>query len=152
MQGRADVPLSDEGRLQVRQWQLPVSLASASVHTSPLARAVETALLLGASDPLADPGLIEMDWGDWEGETLAGLRATYGAGFLRNADQGLDFRAPRGESPREVRTRVEAWFATIASRLIGRRRHPHGVIRAALTLVTGWEYVKPRYGSTTPCT
>ena len=70
MQGRADVPLSEAGRTQVRRWRLPASLAGAQFVASPLARARETAALLGAQPVAVDDALIEMDWGEWEGETL----------------------------------------------------------------------------------
>lgn len=139
MQGRADIPLSEAGRIQVHGWRLPASLASARVVTSPLVRAVETAILLGSRDPIPDAGLIEMDWGEWEGETLAALRARHGEAFTRNADRGLDFRPPRGESPREMQSRVNAWLAGIAAHAEPVVAVTHkGVIRAALTLVTGW--------------
>lgn len=139
MQGRAEVPLSEAGRAQVRAWQLPASLASARFATSPLARAVETAVLLGGRRPAVDEGLIEMDWGDWEGETLVTLRAEHGAAFALEAARGLDFRPPSGESPRDVQARVGAWLIRIAAWNTPVVAVTHkGVIRALLTLATGW--------------
>ncbi len=48
-----------------------------------------------------------MDWGDWEGATLDALRAEHGAAFVDNADRGLDFQPPAGESPRMVQARLQ---------------------------------------------
>ena len=47
MQGRADIGLSEAGRAQVRGWTLPRSLAGARFVASPLARARETAAIMG---------------------------------------------------------------------------------------------------------
>ena len=47
IQGQTDIPLSDGGRAQVRAWRLPAGFADAACVTSPLARARETAALLG---------------------------------------------------------------------------------------------------------
>ena len=135
IQGRADVPLSEAGRAQVRGWQLPAALAGFRIVTSPLARAVETAQLLGEPHPTIEPALTEMDWGAWEGETLESLRAR--PAFVDHS--GLDLRPPGGESPRDVQQRVAAWLTRIAADDAGLLAITHkGVIRAALTLATGW--------------
>ncbi len=68
--GAADVPLSDQGREQVRR--LAVRLATepiAAVYASPLTRAVETAHLLAESHGLQvirQPALREIDHGRWD--------------------------------------------------------------------------------------
>jgi probable phosphoglycerate mutase len=140
MQGRADVPLSEAGREQVRRWRLPKALAGARFVASPLMRARETAALLGAPDCAIETALIEMDWGAWEGQTRAGLQALHGAAYEANAARGADFRPPGGESPRDVQRRVAAW-------LVQARAQPgplvavthRGVIDALLALATGWD-------------
>ena len=142
MQGRADVPLSEAGRMQVRGWRLPAALAAAQFVASPLARACETAALLGVPRVAVDAALIEMDWGDWEGETLERLRVLHGSAFADQSARGLDFRPPGGESPRDVQRRVEPWLSRI-----GDRRRPlvavthQGVIRAVMALLTGWDMI-----------
>ena len=139
LQGRADVPLSVAGRAQVRAWCLPADLAGASVVASPLARATETAQLLTGATPVIEPDLVEMDWGQWEGETFTSLRATVGAAFAAAEARGLDFRPPGGESPRDVQRRVARWFARIPneSRPIVAVTH-NGVLRALMAQLTGW--------------
>lgn len=140
MQGRADVPLSAAGRAQVRAWCLPADLASARFVASPLARAAETAQLLAGAAPAIEPDLVEMDWGQWEGETFTSLRETVGAAFAAAEARGLDFRPPGGESPRDVQRRVTRWFARIAGEAgpIVAVTH-NGVLRALLAQLTGWQ-------------
>jgi 2,3-bisphosphoglycerate-dependent phosphoglycerate mutase len=142
MQGRADVPLSEAGRAQVRRWRLPASLAAAPFVASPLARTCETAALLGARPVAVDDALIEMDWGEWEGESLEALKARHGAAFNATAGRGLDFRPPGGESSREVQARIVAWLVRSAARAQALVAVTHqGVIRSVLASATGWDMV-----------
>ena len=140
MQGRADIGLSEAGRAQVRRWTLPAAFAGARFVASPLARARETAALLCNGNVGVDAALIEMDWGEWEGQTLDALRTRGSAAFEINSARGLDFRPPGGESPREVRQRIAAWIATTAATLHDVVAVTHqGVIRTVLSLVSGWD-------------
>lgn len=140
MQGRADLPLSPEGRAQVLRWRLPEAWADARWLCSPLRRATGTAALLTDRPITIEPRLIEMDWGAWEGRRLAELRAEAPAAMAANEARGLDFRPPGGESPREVRTRLAALLADLAADPVDRVFVTHnGVIRAALSMATGWD-------------
>ena len=120
---------------------MPPRLAGFAWVASPLKRAQETARLLGAPDDLdVDPRLAEMHWGEWEGWTLERLRRDYGDEMVENESKGLDFRAAGGESYRDLQTRLQSF-------LRDRTSHPRavvavthkGVIRAALSLATGWD-------------
>jgi probable phosphoglycerate mutase len=137
MQGRSDIPLSAAGRDQVRGWQIPQSWTAARWLSSPLCRATETAALLTDRPVAIEPRLIEMDWGDWEGRTLAELRAEAPEAMAANEARGLDFRPADGESPREVRARVESLLADLCEDVVCVTHK--GVIRAALSLATGWD-------------
>jgi len=108
MQGRRDVPLSERGRAQVRAWRLPERciVAETAWVASPLTRARETAALLGATRIVSEPALIEMDWGAWEGLRLDELQRVHAEDYWREEARGLDFRPPRGESPRELQRRL----------------------------------------------
>ena len=65
--GRSDPALTDRGAEAARRLgPLP---AGAVVVSSPARRAIETAALLGAGDPLVDEALREVDFGTWEGST-----------------------------------------------------------------------------------
>ena len=140
MQGRADIGLSDAGRAQVRAWTLPARFKTARFVSSPLARARETAALLGGDQFAVDEALIEMHWGAWEGETHAALRERDGARFELASARGLDFRPPGGESPRDVQQRMRSWLASRANAPYDVVAITHqGVIRAVLALLSGWD-------------
>ena len=140
LQGRRDIPLSPAGRAAAGRWRIPPTLADADWLTSPLVRARETARLLGVADAAVEPRLMEMDWGDWEGRTIAELRHRQGAAMAANEALGLDFRPAGGESPREVQARLAPWLAEIAARRRAVCAVTHkGVIRAVFALASGWD-------------
>ncbi len=144
IQGRTDIPLNDEGREQVRGWRLPVQMQSAEWYVSPLRRARETAELLGCSAAALEPRLVEMDWGDWEGESLRALRAQLGEAMAANERRGLDFRPPGGESIRDVQERVLQWCADVAAADDDAIAVTHkGVIRAVYAAAVGWDMREP---------
>ena len=115
IQGHTDVPLSGDGRRALAGRRLPERFGAYRVHSSPLARAVETAALLGLEAPVLDRRLMEMGWGEWEGRTRAALAAADPAGVARNEAGGPDFRPPGGESPREVQARIVDWARSAAA-------------------------------------
>jgi probable phosphoglycerate mutase len=125
----------------VRRWRLPDEMHDFAWVSSPLTRARQTARLLGL-DCASEPLLREMDWGAWEGLRREELILRYGDEFERRAAQGLDLRPHGGESPREVRARLAGWIEKVAAAgaPVGAVTH-QGVIRAALSLATGWEMV-----------
>jgi probable phosphoglycerate mutase len=141
LQGRADRALSAGGRDAVAGWRLPDEFRGYDWHCSPLGRARETAALLGLSCAV-DEALIEMDWGAWEGKTGPELIEEYGEEFRNRAARGIDLRPHGGESPREVRDRIAAWARAAAARgrPCGAVCH-QGVIRALLSLATGWQMI-----------
>lgn len=134
LQGRRDTPLAPDAR---PDWRLPPELAAYRFLSSPLKRARHTAALLGI-EPLLDARLIEMSWGEWEGHRLRDVRAGF-ADIDELEAQGLDFRAPGGESPRDVQARVAPLLAEIAAAGQPTTAITHkGVIRAVFALATGW--------------
>lgn len=137
IQGRADIPLSDAGRLALRQRGLLPECVGMTVVTSPLSRCVETAALLGAPRALREPRLAEMRWGAWEGRMLADLRRDYGDAMAQNEARGLDFRPEQGESPREVLGRVSEWLAELTGPTLAITHR--GVIRVIFSLASGWD-------------
>ncbi len=141
MQGRADTPLDGPGRREVARWRLPDWSHAAAWRTSPLRRAAETARILGLDHAITDERLVEMDWGRWEGCSLAGLRARHGEEMRANEAHGLEFRPPGGETPREVQARLRPLLRELAGSgagAVGVVTHK-GVIRALLALATGWD-------------
>jgi probable phosphoglycerate mutase len=140
LQGLTDVPLSPTGLETVKKWRVPEDYRDFAWVASPLRRAQETARLLGLACAI-EPSICEMNWGEWEGRTRDELIRDYGDEFHNRAAKGLDLRPHGGETPRDVRDRLRAWIATHADgtpRNIGAVTH-QGIIRAALSLATGWE-------------
>jgi probable phosphoglycerate mutase len=80
--------------------------------------------------------LIEMAWGDWEGRRLPDLRAELGEAMAENEARGLDFRPPRGESPRDVQERLRPVLKKLSGPAIFVTHK--GVLRALYALATGW--------------
>ena len=144
LQGRSDQPLSLEGRAAVAGWTLPPETAAARWLCSPLSRARDTAAILHGRPVEAEPRLIEADWGDWEGRTLAGLRGELGEAMAANEARGLDFRPPGGESPRDVQVRLRPLLAELAERDESVVAVSHkGVLRALYALACGWDMRGP---------
>ncbi len=140
IQGHADIDLSAAGRREVASWQVPPAWTETRWLASPLRRARQTAALLTDQPVTIDARLIEMDWGAWEGQRLADLRAAAPDAMAANEARGLDFRPSGGESPREVAGRVQELFAVLAAAPTPVVAVTHkGVIRAALALATGWQ-------------
>lgn len=140
VQGRIDQPLSLAGRSQLQQYQLPSQLLDYQWYCSPLRRARESAELLGLRDYRIEPDLIEMSWGDWEGEILKPLRKKLGDEMRLNEARGVDFCPPGGESPRQVQQRLGQWMERLVTdnRNAGAIVHK-GVIRCIYALAFDWD-------------
>jgi len=140
IQGRRDVPLDAPGRAALAGRRLPAPWCGGQWYVSPLRRAVDSARALGAQAMNLDARLQEMDWGQWEGCTLAALRQANPQRMRCNEARGLDFRPEGGESPREVRERLRDWLSDLEAKGGPVLAVTHkGVIRAALSLATGWD-------------
>ena len=139
IQGQTDIPLCARGRRALAARRLPPRFASHRVHSSPLTRAVETAALLGLTEPVLDDRLMEMHWGAWEGQVRAEVEAANRRAGVVAAPHGPDFRPPGGESPRELQVRVIDWARAAACSRSGVVAVTHkGVIKATLGLACGW--------------
>ncbi|PKH07996.1 histidine phosphatase family protein [Moritella sp. Urea-trap-13] len=140
LQGRTDIPLNDAGRQQICAYQLPSGLSSLQWFHSPLLRAQQTAQLLGV-DSQSETALIEMSWGEWEGKTLAQLRAQDPINVAKQEALGLDLRPAGGESPRLVAERVSDWLGSLDNdntvKHMGCVSHK-GIIRAIYACATDW--------------
>ena len=136
-QGRIDTPLNACGRAQSR------SLARAlmgeglrALYSSPLARARETAEIVGAQlglEPRYDDRLVEADVGEWQGRLSADIVTDdpHALAAWRAADPR--FRFPGGESVAEQTARVEAALADIAANPLPALVVTHGgAIRAVV--------------------
>ena len=140
MQGRVDTTLCDEGRRRLVGLRIPDRFAHYAWVSSPLTRCVQTAAALGQETVRKEPRIIEMDWGRWEGFSLADLRERDPGGMRINEARGLDFRPDGGESPREVAKRLGPWLAEVGSQRQEVVMVSHkGVLRALLSRAIGWD-------------
>ena len=136
LQGRTDIPISDDGRSLAATWRLPPEIGDFEAWASPLTRTRETAALLGLT-PRIDERLIESSWGEWEGQMLSALKQR--PGFVEAEGRGLDLAAPGGESVRDVQARLKEWLRSLTRPALAVTHN--GVLRAAYALATGWTMV-----------
>lgn len=140
IQGRTDVALNDAGKAHLRKLVLPHECLHRRVLSSPLARCIETAALLGLGPVTLDERLAEMSWGSWEGRRLEELREELGEQMLLNEQRGFDFTPPHGESPRDVLERVSGLLSELTA-----DGHPalaithRGVIRVIVATACEWD-------------
>lgn len=140
IQGRTDIPLSEAGIEQVSRRRLSADQRKLIWYASPLKRALQTANLMGIEHPIIEPALIEMHWGDWEGEVLKPLRKRLGDVMRENEAKGLDFCPPNGESQRQVQGRIRSWLAEIAIKGEDCGAVVHqGIIRCVYSMASGWD-------------
>ena len=140
LQGRTDIPLDDQARSDLGTKRLPLGWRHANLVSSPLKRAVQTAEVI-AGTPTTVPELIEMNWGQWEGQHGRNLRADPATGYVDIEHWGWDFCPPEGESVAQVRDRVVPWalgltIDTVAVCHIG-------IMRVLLAVATGWGFDGP---------
>lgn len=141
IQGASDIPLDDEARAGLAALRLPGDWAKAQLWSSPLKRAAETAELVARRAPRLAPELIEMNWGDWEGQRGLDLLATPGSGFRHIEDWGWDYHAPGGETPRDLWTRLKPWLARLDRDALAVCHI--GVMRVLLACAHGWDFAGP---------
>ena len=143
LQGRTDVALDEEGVAVAARWRVEPDWAGYRILSSPLQRARMTASILFPDAEIGiDRRLIEMDFGGWEGQRLADLRADPAEDAAAREDLGLDFKAPGGESPREVQARIQPLLARLAELQRPTVLVTHkAVIRALYALASGWAMI-----------
>lgn len=134
-QGSRDIPLNSEGRHQARRLAAAWDQGGEVLVSSPLARARETAEILGAALglPLApsDPRLTERSYGLGEGLTLA-----------ERQERFPDGQVPGVEGPEAIRLRAQQVLDSLTLEHPGRTivvvSHG-GFINVVLSLVSGGE-------------
>jgi len=133
LQGRHDVPLNARGRAQAtrcgeilrdlfaRESRDPASLDYVS---SPLGRASETmelaraALGLVAQGYRAEPRLVEIAFGEWEGSTIAQLHERDPARIAQREHDKWHFVPPGGESYEMVSARMREWYESLVAETV----------------------------------
>jgi broad specificity phosphatase PhoE len=124
--GRADVPLNDHGRDEA--WALSQYLEDISAdacYSSPLERARETAEIIARPHSLEveiDDGIIDVDYGEWQGFSAAKVRKNYAETYQRWLERPHHIKFPGGESLSAVRKRALASLEVICA------GHPDGIV------------------------
>lgn len=119
--GITDTPLSPRGLEEARltgkaiasRWKL------SSVYTSSVPRARQTAQAVASPfglEPAVEPGILDMDWGQWTGRLFEDCRQTDPEAFRLCFDRASAFRAPGGQSFEELREISVAAVKAIARR------------------------------------
>jgi broad specificity phosphatase PhoE len=122
-QGHADRPLNDVGRRQTRALAARLDDDVDAVYSSDLARARETAEILGERLGLPvrlDARLREVDVGEWSGLTTAEVEERYPEGLDRRRAGGTGWE--RGETHEQMGERVLEALHEIAA------AHPEGSV------------------------
>jgi broad specificity phosphatase PhoE len=103
LQGRMDLPLDDEGRIQAMRTGAHIrqNFPHARVIASPLRRAVDTARAI-SDEVEIDERFIELDYGQWDGRAMSDVDPAQWAQWRRDPL----FRPPGGESLVELEQRV----------------------------------------------
>ncbi|BHH84399.1 histidine phosphatase family protein [Desulforhopalus sp. 52FAK] len=139
IQGLKNSPLTPWGISQTRAW-LPTlqKWDWDQIYASDLGRVKQTVALLneGLHIPFHfDVRLREQNWGDWEGRTIASIRAEQAEQLKTRVARGWDFSAPGGETRASVRDRVFTVLKEIADNSPGKKTlivcH-QGIIKAIL--------------------
>jgi len=124
LQGQTDVPLNATGLEQAHTLAKQLGAQSfTALYSSDLQRAAQTARVIGTALGLEvrlHPGLREISFGEWEGQTLAEVRARYPALVAERQAHPLDSPPPGGESNRHLARRVAATLDEIT------QAHPDG--------------------------
>ena len=110
-QGRSNVPLNEKGKKQARALALALKDEPLSaIYSSPLLRAMETANFIKVFHPsvplFGEPGLVEMDLGDFEGLEAQHWATKY-PDFLKTwQEHPASVKMPGGENLSEVQVRA----------------------------------------------
>ena len=123
--GSRDDPLTDRGRWQAEQLAHAfASLTLAAVYTSPLTRAVETAVPIAQAyglSAITDTRLAEGAMGTWEGLRRADIlaRSAEDAALHQRWERDPSCAPPGGESFTDIQARVVACVHDLAERHAG---------------------------------
>jgi probable phosphoglycerate mutase len=142
--GRTDVPLTAEGERQARALEpLLTKYAGCPVLVSPLRRARRTAELAGLTDVEVEPGLVEWDYGGYEGLTTAEISERTGSDWTVFDDGVVPGDTP-GESLDQLAARMEAVLRRVRRMMTQSDVVLVGHGHALRVLATCWLGVEPR--------
>jgi phosphoserine phosphatase len=127
--GTVDIPHDDVGQEEARlagEWLKHETIQAA--YCSPLSRARDTAQAAARHRGLEVqdlPGLIDLNYGDWQGMPLAAVKVEYADLYRRWEEAPHTVRFPNGETLEKLRTRALAAVEEVL------QRHPGQVVLLA---------------------
>jgi broad specificity phosphatase PhoE len=115
-QGQLDIPLNAAGRRQAEAVRAHLaSIAFDRVYTSPLKRAEETARIVAGNQPVVtDWRLTEIHHGEWQGRTKQEIASRWPDQWAAWNKDPLNTTISRGESPDDVRRRVQDFLMSVS--------------------------------------
>lgn len=144
-QGRSDIPLCEAGKQELS----PADFSPERVYVSPMKRAAETAqLLFPGVQPIVVPGLEEMDFGAFEGKSVAELEDD--EDFGRWLADSAHNAPPGGETGLQMAERLMRALSEIFAHMMQNRITSAAVIThggAIMTLLTAFGYPRRELGS-----
>lgn len=150
IQGSGNSALTAEGIATCEQWAQFLSTMSpkwSRIVVSPLQRTLDTAAIVNKWLNLPihqDDGLREQNWGLWEGLTLPEIKTSFPEELEKRIMRGWDFRAPKGESRKEVLKRTTSSLKENSAKWPGENllliTHL-GVIKSLLYYVEGRDFL-----------
>jgi broad specificity phosphatase PhoE len=118
--GRTDVPLSEVGRRQAKSLAERLKpIPFEALYSSPLVRALETARLISESvglQPVTDRRLVELDYGQWEGRTLADIMENDARTFRAWDANPAQLAPPGGETGLEAQQRIVSFLESLVAK------------------------------------
>lgn len=121
--GQTDPPLSSVGRAQAKSWgDVFLGIDLRLVLCSDLQRSRETARIMvreRADLVRVEPGLREIDLGNWDGREMAAIRASSPREWEKRGQNLAGYRPPGGESFADLALRVIPVFEEIEAAIEG---------------------------------
>jgi broad specificity phosphatase PhoE len=119
--GRADVPLNETGLIQaeVTGRRIAAEWRPSAIYSSPLSRAVKTAEIIAQYFELqvnVHSGLIDIDYGQWEGLTPDEVRERWPEIIDDWYSKPASMHIPEGETLEKLRSRALAAIDELATR------------------------------------
>jgi len=115
--GRVDCALNEDGRAEARAVAAYFEgVRLQGIHTSPLARAAETAAVIAAGrgiEVVSDPAFIDLDFGEWQGHPLKEVREKYPEVYRAWRERPQEVTFPGGENLDRVRERAWEGFLKV---------------------------------------
>ena len=136
-QGRRDIALSTHGSALLRTIQIPKEYQDWDLYSSPLVRASESARILFGREPILEDALMEVNFAQWEGQSIEEIKLSLKATAPRFGKWGWRDRPPGGETYEEVWRRVALFLATLQRDSVVLTHR--GVLLTLIAKCWGWD-------------